>query len=142
MVSVFAIFLVEIIAFRWGMSRLEKLGIQYDAHGEGHAAHGPEAVGNHDARGGAEHEHHDVKQAEFKGSDSLEAPESETEMSRSQASAQILGVAILEFGVIFHSVIIGLTLAVSDDFTTLFIVLIFHRKSWLGHCQDLPRPGH
>jgi zinc transporter 1/2/3 len=42
--------------------------------------------------------------------------------------AQILGVAILEFGVVLHSVIIGLTLAVDDGFTTLFIVLIFHRK--------------
>lgn len=30
---------------------------------------------------------------------------------------------------IFHSFIIGLTLAVNDDFVTLFVVLIFHRKS-------------
>jgi zinc transporter 1/2/3 len=57
------------------------------------------------------------------------------------ASAQILGVAILgkrldcssnaltnvriEFGVIFHSVIIGLTLATTNEFTVLFIVVGF-----------------
>ncbi|KAG9086202.1 high-affinity Zn(2+) transporter zrt1 [Ceratobasidium sp. UAMH 11750] len=41
--------------------------------------------------------------------------------------AQILGVVILEFGVVFHSVLIGLTLAVDADFTVLFVVLIFHQ---------------
>lgn len=38
--------------------------------------------------------------------------------------AQILGVVILEFGVIFHSFIIGLTLAVNAEFVPLFCVLI------------------
>jgi zinc transporter 1/2/3 len=37
-------------------------------------------------------------------------------------------IFILEFGIIFHSVFIGLTLAVSgSEFDTLFIVLIFHQ---------------
>ena len=41
---------------------------------------------------------------------------------------QILAVSILEFGILFHSVFIGLTLAVSgDEFPTLFVVLIFHQ---------------
>lgn len=41
---------------------------------------------------------------------------------------QIVSVFILEFGVIFHSVFIGLSLAVSgDEFITLFIVLVFHQ---------------
>jgi zinc transporter 1/2/3 len=43
-------------------------------------------------------------------------------------AAQLVGVAILEFGVVLHSVIIGLTLAVDEAFRTLFVVLIFHRK--------------
>ena len=42
--------------------------------------------------------------------------------------AQVLGIAILEFGVLFHSVLIGLTLAVDEGFKVLFVVLIFHRK--------------
>jgi zinc transporter 1/2/3 len=42
--------------------------------------------------------------------------------------AQLTAVFILEFGVIFHSVFIGLTLAVSgNEFKTLYIVLVFHQ---------------
>ncbi|ODV90762.1 hypothetical protein CANCADRAFT_2490 [Tortispora caseinolytica NRRL Y-17796] len=43
-------------------------------------------------------------------------------------TARVGEVFILEFGVIFHSVFIGLTLAVSgDEFITLYIVLVFHQ---------------
>lgn len=43
-------------------------------------------------------------------------------------AAQMTAIAILEFGVIFHSVFIGLTLAVAgSEFVTLFIVIIFHQ---------------
>jgi solute carrier family 39 (zinc transporter), member 1/2/3 len=42
--------------------------------------------------------------------------------------AQMTAIFILEFGIIFHSVFIGLTLAVAgSEFTTLFIVIIFHQ---------------
>ena len=61
----------------------------------------------------------------------------------------MVGVGILEFGVILHrcgtfsyaqqrcsdvlisSVLIGLTLAVTSDFVTLFVVIIFHREFFL-----------
>jgi zinc transporter 1/2/3 len=43
-------------------------------------------------------------------------------------AAQLTGIFILEFGVIFHSVFVGLTLAVSGaEFTTLYVVLVFHQ---------------
>lgn len=43
-------------------------------------------------------------------------------------AAQLTGVFILEFGVVFHSVFVGLSLAVSgDEFITLYIVLVFHQ---------------
>ena len=43
-------------------------------------------------------------------------------------AAQLTAVFILEFGVIFHSIFIGLTLAVAgDEFITLYIVLCFHQ---------------
>ncbi|KAL2020842.1 hypothetical protein VTK56DRAFT_7935 [Thermocarpiscus australiensis] len=42
-------------------------------------------------------------------------------------AAQLTAIFILEFGVIFHSVFIGLTLAVTDEFIILFIVLVFHQ---------------
>lgn len=42
------------------------------------------------------------------------------------AAAQLMGVAMLEAGVIFHSLIIGLTLAVTgrDEFNVLLIVIV------------------
>ena len=44
-------------------------------------------------------------------------------------AAQLTGVFILEFGVIFHSIFIGLTLALSgEEFITLYIVLVFHQS--------------
>lgn len=43
-------------------------------------------------------------------------------------SAQLTAIFILEFGVIFHSVFVGLTLAVAGtEFVTLYIVLVFHQ---------------
>lgn len=43
-------------------------------------------------------------------------------------SAMLTAVFILEFGVIFHSIFIGLTLAVAGaEFATLYVVLIFHQ---------------
>lgn len=49
-------------------------------------------------------------------------------MSPEEYAAQLTAVFILEFGIIFHSVFVGLTLAVAgSDFTTLYIVLVFHQ---------------
>ena len=44
-------------------------------------------------------------------------------------SAQMTAIFILEFGVIFHSIFVGLTLAVAgpDEFATLYVVLVFHQ---------------
>ncbi|AAS54348.2 AGL143Cp [Eremothecium gossypii ATCC 10895] len=49
--------------------------------------------------------------------------------NREQYLNQLISLFILEFGVVFHSVLIGLSLAVTaeDHFTTLFVVLIFHQ---------------
>ncbi|KAI1075475.1 ZIP zinc/iron transport family [Whalleya microplaca] len=48
--------------------------------------------------------------------------------SYSVFAAQMTALFILEFGVIFHSIFIGLTLAVSgDEFNVLYIVLCFHQ---------------
>jgi zinc transporter 1/2/3 len=43
-------------------------------------------------------------------------------------AAQMTAIFILEFGVIFHSIFIGLTLAVSGpEFSTLYVVIVFHQ---------------
>lgn len=44
------------------------------------------------------------------------------------ALPQIVGIFILEFGILLHSVLIGLTLAVDPDFKVLFVVVVFHRQ--------------
>lgn len=42
--------------------------------------------------------------------------------------SQFISVLVLEFGIIFHSVFVGLTLATSgDEFTTLYPVIVFHQ---------------
>lgn len=58
-----------------------------------------------------------------------EEEKAETAVLFSVRGEQIMGVATLEFGVCLHSVIIGLTLAVTEDsgFDVLFIVIIFHQ---------------
>ena len=43
-------------------------------------------------------------------------------------AAQMTAIFILEFGVVFHSIFVGLTLAVAgDEFKTLYVVLVFHQ---------------
>lgn len=43
-------------------------------------------------------------------------------------AGNLLNVFVLEFGIIFHSIFIGLTLACSgDEFISLYIVLVFHQ---------------
>ena len=61
-----------------------------------------------------------------------------------QAISQIIGVAVLEFGVLLHSFVIGMTLAVVERFLTLFIVITLHRKSeYMGFSEtQLTRSYH
>ncbi|OBT76928.1 hypothetical protein VF21_04137 [Pseudogymnoascus sp. 05NY08] len=48
--------------------------------------------------------------------------------SSEHLAAQLTSIFILEFGVIFHSIFIGLTLAVAgEEFVVLYIVLVFHQ---------------
>ena len=54
---------------------------------------------------------------------------SSNKMSNDVASS-IIGVAILEVGVLLHSFVIGLTLATVGKFLTLFIVITLHRESY------------
>ncbi|KAK9488169.1 Zinc/iron permease [Lipomyces starkeyi] len=43
-------------------------------------------------------------------------------------SAQLAAVFILEFGIVFHSIFIGLSLAIAgEEFNTLYVVLVFHQ---------------
>lgn len=83
------------------------------APGENHLGHAGKHVDNEDVDSDwAEHQGH---------KHSVMSPES--------YSAQLTAIFILEFGVIFHSIFVGLTLAVSSrsEFPTLYVVLVFHQ---------------
>ncbi|KAI0046087.1 ZIP zinc/iron transport family [Auriscalpium vulgare] len=119
LLSIFSIFIVELVAFRIGTARLAKLGIRHDAHGHsvgGHAAHGPEGDAD------VEEDFDGPPRKEFREDSAADQADAEH-----NALAQIIGVAILEFGIVLHSVLIGLTLAVDEDFKTLFVVIVFHQ---------------
>ncbi|KZT11302.1 ZIP-like iron-zinc transporter [Laetiporus sulphureus 93-53] len=129
LVSIFMIFLIEIIAFRWGTAVLAKIGMVHDPHGHGlpnggHAAHGPEH------RRPSKETPRDAKDADSVKEEDREDLEGLPQLEKGEPSspvAQILGIAILEFGVLLHSVFVGLTLAVNANFKILFVVIIFHQ---------------
>ncbi|KAH7325050.1 hypothetical protein B0I35DRAFT_406782 [Stachybotrys elegans] len=52
-----------------------------------------------------------------------------TDQSRFSLSTQVTGILVMEAGILFHSILIGLTLVVAGDsfFITLFIVILFHQ---------------
>ncbi|VVT58869.1 uncharacterized protein SAPINGB_P006425 [Magnusiomyces paraingens] len=47
---------------------------------------------------------------------------------KARLSSQVATICLLEFGVVFHSIFVGLTLAVTNEsFTTLYVVICFHQ---------------
>ncbi|EEU46264.1 uncharacterized protein NECHADRAFT_38445 [Fusarium vanettenii 77-13-4] len=68
---------------------------------------------------------HRVVLAKAKASAAL----SSTERKSVFLSTEVLSILVMEAGIIFHSLLIGLTLVVSGDeyFITLFIVILFHQ---------------
>ncbi|BGP48568.1 hypothetical protein JCM10450v2_004444 [Rhodotorula kratochvilovae] len=87
------------VAAQEGERDLEAAEGEVKAHGHGHG-HG------HEHEHGDEGAHHEMHES---------------------ALAQCIGVAILETGVLFHSFVIGLTLAVSENLGPLLAVLTFHQ---------------
>jgi zinc transporter 1/2/3 len=160
MMSVYAIFFAEVAAYRIGNKRMEKLGMTYNTHADAEAEHGhshahenlnngnaldesispvgssEEGVAGVNVGAGSKAK---MAEAGFASSDSLDADAARTDydISTSEGVAQLIAVAVLEFGVILHSIVIGLTLALSDEFVTLFIVIIFHRTSLWSFRSDI-----
>jgi zinc transporter 1/2/3 len=130
MFSIFAIFIMEIIAFRWGTAKLQALGIKHgrllvalgperaltlfraDPHGHGiggHAAHGPESNGSPeqtppestdismlDVEKQTETASHQRDHGHSNGHDHDDGDVGTSPL------AQLVGIAILEFGVMLH----------------------------------------
>lgn len=90
------------------------------------AKHSPthEAHGHHHAPG----EDHLGHAREHRDNSDLSVDWAERGFVPETYAAQMTAIFILEFGVIFHSIFIGLTLAVAGaEFITLYIVLVFHQ---------------
>lgn len=126
-------FIVELLAFRVGSKIASRLAYDPARGGHHHAAEhdhtsaaiaakhkDEELVASSQSAGDLDVKHSHGAHADPEtlsvGSDTLSA-----------AASEILGVMVLEFGVIFHSFIIGLTLATTSEFVVLFIVIIFHQ---------------
>lgn len=130
--SLFFTFLVELLSRRY----LAKRGIEH--------SHGPSGLagGELDMSG---HAHsHDLSSSSQTGSneydqtkgqsltDSFDLPPTSSESEsdkfvKDPLAMQMGSIFILEFGIIFHSVFVGLSLAVTEDVNTLYIVLVFHQ---------------
>ncbi|KKK18497.1 hypothetical protein ARAM_007013 [Aspergillus rambellii] len=112
---------------------VELMVMRYARFGVGHA-HDMEDPASHEEIERRSVERVDTK-SHFPGEDHLghsrehHDPElGEKNSSLEEYVSQLTSVFILEFGIIFHSAFIGLTLAVSgSEFTTLYIVLVFHQ---------------
>lgn len=115
MFSIFMIFIVELIAFRWGTAKLASIGISHDPHGHGvgsHAAHGPEPETQRPDRTVLNDGTDAANALSWKDGLPEKSPRErdvELAMLTTQPSSvvdspltQIIGVAILEFGVLLH----------------------------------------
>ncbi|KAH9460948.1 hypothetical protein Pst134EA_017257 [Puccinia striiformis f. sp. tritici] len=126
--SIFAIFIIEIIAIRVGTSRLAALGLKYCAHGINADQSPAEDAKTPSASGALD----TTQPSALRLESNLDKFSEETATTRAgvpsaEVCSQLIGAAILELGVIFHSIVIGLTLAVNEQFTTFFLVIIFHQ---------------
>ncbi|TFK51936.1 ZIP-like iron-zinc transporter [Heliocybe sulcata] len=133
LMSIFGIFIVELVAFRWGSAKLAKLGIPTDMHTHGFGGapgpthtHGSEKVDEESRAPGPAESASQLSDVDADYKAGLQAGASGSNVLDTPAS-QIIGIMILEFGIVLHSVLIGMTLAVDESFITLFIVIIFHQ---------------
>lgn len=124
LMTIVVLFFVEMMVMRFsrfGQSHVHDDNEHHHEDGSGEIKSpeaGPSSVKSHipgEDHLGHSREHRDLEQADKNAA--LE-----------EYISQLTSVFILEFGIIFHSVFIGLTLAVSgSEFTTLYIVLVFHQ---------------
>ena len=147
LISIFFIFIVEIVAFRWGSAKLARLGIAHDPHGHNHQQHDAGATFAHgpglsdEPRVSIERTPSSSQQAIVDKERDLEAghpdhidhlghhhehgpghvhghPHGEKHQGHGHghegrlvdsAVTQIIGVGILEFGVLLHRYVVRTT---------------------------------
>ncbi|GAA5996054.1 uncharacterized protein JCM10292_004918 [Rhodotorula paludigena] len=134
LISLFFTFVTQIVFFRLGTARLAKLGGQPVPHMHvvGHPGHvdGPAPVDDAAATSGSASVDNSLEKGQYSNDSASSLGDAFHDASeQNPVVAQMMGVATLEFGVMLHSVIIGLTLATTsdDEFNILFVVIIFHQ---------------
>ena len=133
LMSVVVIFLVDLASERYVET---KYGVQSAQDVQTiittDAAHAQPHLHDHDDNNGSNERQSIAAGArEKQSSKELASHDSEAQSAQEKFAfrQQIAGFLILEFGVIFHSVVIGLNLGVvGDEFSTLYPVLIFHQS--------------
>lgn len=126
LMTIFALSFIELMALRFGVSM----------HVDGAAEHSPARTGDAQKTDAAplsslsHSQNPDLPQDDGLGhtEEQIGFRHADAGMSADEYAAQMTAIFILEFGVIFHSIFIGLTLAVSgEEFNILYVVLIFHQ---------------
>ncbi|KIW17351.1 hypothetical protein PV08_04543 [Exophiala spinifera] len=99
-----------------------------DGHPNGHAQPSQDAETG-DAAGIDERRKMSMYEKRFLEDFEEQDSDADSEYRKNSFRQQIAAFLILEFGVIFHSVVIGLNLGVvGDEFNTLYPVLVFHQS--------------
>ncbi|KAI5778294.1 membrane zinc transporter [Geopyxis carbonaria] len=121
LMTVFTLFFVELLAMRYATFSGFTNAMAADTEAAAHTH-------SHDIRDESHFSHsHDHRDPDSSSTSIQEKPIAGEPPTESY-SAQLTSLFILEFGVVFHSIFIGMTLAVSGaEFTTLYIVLVFHQ---------------
>jgi zinc transporter 1/2/3 len=115
--TIFALFLVEIMCLRYAKfgSVSEELHLEQTDKSAQALKHG------HGDDSGAGNQHSNKTNTDIEEA-------SDDNSFAENYSAQLTAILILEFGIIFHSIFIGLTLAVSgEEFKILYVVIVFHQ---------------
>lgn len=154
--ALFGVFVLQLVLFRLGTERLNKLGLAQDGPSVTEALTAPPPTADQLAQQAELLPHEEPMPAHIHSHPHSQqpptlapsSPTSDSDIEKAQLStsssqssffhdaqedkppaAMILGVATLEAGVVLHSVIIGLTLASTEDaeFATLFVVIVLHQ---------------
>lgn len=133
--TVFVLFFIELMAMRYAVFSPHDHDIE---HGHDHS-HSSTPTGKLENAQSTPRNHSTVTNtaSHAPGDDHLshsrehadaDSPDLASASTAESFGAQMTALFILEFGVIFHSIFVGLTLAVAgEEFRTLYVVLVFHQ---------------
>lgn len=131
LVVLFIIFFIELVAFRYVDKKLESAGGHSHSHFGDTSAYVRNTTDTDEEVKlslGADGENPYPKQFS-QADEQIDANTSDDDVDgEGNFYAQLTAVFVLEFGIIFHSVFVGLSLATADDeFKTLYPVIVFHQ---------------